>query len=117
MLHKDVLQKNQRNTNKTNLVISRHDHVYLSETETCCVGPPTMDGSWWRVVTKCGPLEKGMAKHLSIPALRTPLNNMKRQKDMTLKNKLPRLVGAQYTYWRKVDKERMKWLSQRRNNT
>ena len=27
---------------------------------------------WWRVLAKCGPLEKGMADHFSIPALRTP---------------------------------------------
>ena len=31
-----------------------------------------MDGSWWRILTKCGPLEKGMANHFSILALRTP---------------------------------------------
>ena len=29
-------------------------------------------GSWWRGLTECGPLEKGMANHFSIPALRTP---------------------------------------------
>ena len=40
--------------------------------EPCCVGPPTMDGSWWRGLTKRGPLEKGMANHFSILALRTP---------------------------------------------
>ena len=40
--------------------------------EVCCVGPPKMDGSWWRVLMKCGPLEKGMANHFSILALRTP---------------------------------------------
>ena len=40
--------------------------------EPCCVGPPRMDGSQWRVLTKCGPLEKGIAKHFSILALRTP---------------------------------------------
>ena len=40
--------------------------------EPCCVGPPKTDGSWWRVLTKCGPLEKGMANHFSILALRTP---------------------------------------------
>ena len=40
--------------------------------EPCCVGPPKMDGSWWRILTKHGPLEKGMAKHFSILALRTP---------------------------------------------
>ena len=35
-----------------------------------------------------------MANHFSILALRTP-NSMKRQKDRTLKDKLPRLVGTQ----------------------
>ena len=44
-------------------------------------------GSWWRVMTKLGPLEKRMA---------SPMNSMKRQKDRTLKGELPRLVGAQY---------------------
>ena len=34
--------------------------------------PQKTDGSWWRVLTKCGPLEKGMANHFSILALRTP---------------------------------------------
>ena len=40
--------------------------------EPCRVGPPKMDGSWWRVLIKCGPLEKGMANHFTILALRTP---------------------------------------------
>jgi len=31
-----------------------------------------MDRSWWRVLTKYDPLEKGMANHLSNLALRTP---------------------------------------------
>ena len=30
-----------------------------------------MHGSWWSVLTKCGPLGKGMANHFSILALRT----------------------------------------------
>ena len=55
-----------------------------------------MDGSWCRVLTKCGPLEKGMANHFSILALRTPMNGMKKQKDRTLKDELHRSVGAQY---------------------
>ena len=33
------------------------------------MGPPKMDGSWWRGLTGCGPLEKGMANHFSILAL------------------------------------------------
>ena len=52
--------------------------LYFQETQAmrikynklCCVGPPKMDGSWWRVLTKCGPLEKGMANHFSILALK-----------------------------------------------
>ena len=53
-----------------------------------------MDGSWWRVLTKCGPLEKGLANHFSI--LENAMNIMKRQKDRTMKDELPRLVGAQH---------------------
>ena len=40
--------------------------------EPCYVGPPKTDGSWWRVMTKRGPLEKGMANHFTILASRTP---------------------------------------------
>ena len=53
-----------------------------------------MDGSWWRILTKCGPLEKGMA--LQYSCLENPMNSMKRQKDRTLKDELPRSVGDQY---------------------
>ena len=35
-----------------------------------------------------------MANHFSILALRTPMNSTKRQKDGTLKDELPKLVGA-----------------------
>ena len=73
-----------------------HRLVSLSETKPCRVGPPKTDGSWWRDLTECGPLEKGMARHFSILALRTPMNSMKRQKDRTLKDEFPRSVGAQY---------------------
>ena len=39
--------------------------------EPCPVELPKMKGSWWRFLTKCGPLEKGMPNHFSILALRT----------------------------------------------
>ena len=46
-------------------------------------------------MTKGDPLEKGIANHFtSLPE--NPMNNMKRQKDRTLKDELPRSVGAQY---------------------
>ena len=35
-------------------------------------GATKMGGSWWRDLTECGPLEKGMANHFSILALRSP---------------------------------------------
>ena len=54
-----------------------------------------MGGSWWKGLTECGPLEKGMANHFSILALRT-MNSMKTQTDGILKEELPRSVGAQY---------------------
>ena len=40
--------------------------------EPCCLGPPKTDESWWRVLPKCGPLEKGMANYFCIFALSTP---------------------------------------------
>ena len=54
-----------------------------------------MDGIWCRVLTKRGPLEKGMA-YSQYSCLENPTNSMKRQKDRTLKDELPRKVGAQY---------------------
>ena len=39
---------------------------------------------------------EGNGKPLQYSCLENPMNSMKRQKDRTLKNKLPRLVGAQY---------------------
>ena len=56
--------------------------------------PPKTGGSWWRGLTECGPLKKGMTNHFSILALRTPI--LKRQNDRILKEELPRSVGVQY---------------------
>ena len=64
--------------------------------EPCHVRPPMTDGSWWRVLTKCGPLEKGMENYFIILALWTLWIAWKGKKDRLLKNELPRLVGAQY---------------------
>ena len=36
-----------------------------------------------------------MANHFKYSCLENPMNSMKRQKDMTLKDELPRSVGAQ----------------------
>ena len=53
-----------------------------------------MDGSWWRFLSRCGPLEKGILFQYS--CLENPINSMKWQKDRTLKDELPKWVGAQY---------------------
>ena len=78
-----------------------------------------MDGSWWRVLIKRGPLEKGMANHFSILALRTPLNSMKRQNDRILKKELSRSVGAQYAtgdQWRNNSRKN-EGMEPKQNNT
>ena len=62
-------------------------------------------------------MEKGMANHFSILALRTPWTVWK-AKDRTLKDELPRSIGAQYSTgeeWR-IASERMKRLSQSKND-
>ena len=52
--------------------------------------------------------EEGNGKPLRYSCLENPMNNMKRQKDMTLKDELPRSVGDQYVtgeVWRNSSKE------------
>ena len=44
------------------------------------------------ILTNYGPLEKGMVNYFSVFAMKS----MKSKKDRTLKDELPRLVGAQY---------------------
>ena len=55
-----------------------------------------MDESWWRVLTKRGSTGEGNGKPLQYSCLENPKNSMKKQKDSTLKDELPRLVGTQY---------------------
>ena len=75
--------------------------------EPCCVGPPKRMGHGGEFWQNCGPLEKVMANlqyswtyfsipNFSIPALRTPWTVWKGKKNRTLKDELPRSVGAQY---------------------
>ena len=54
-----------------------------------------MDGSWWRL-DKTWPTKEGNGKPLQYSCLENPMNSMKRQNDRTLKEELPRSVGAQY---------------------
>ena len=66
----------------------------LNETKPCHVGSPKMvmversDRMW--------STGEGNGKPLQYSCLEKPMNSMKRQKNRTLKNELPRSVGAQY---------------------
>ena len=52
---------------------------------------------------------EGNSKPLHYSCLENPMNSMKRQKDRTLKDELPRLVGAQYA-------NREQWRNNSRKN-
>ena len=47
---------------------------------------------------------EGNGKPPQYSCLENPMNSMKRQKDMTLKDELPRVVGAQYATGERVEK-------------
>ena len=55
-----------------------------------------MDRSWWRVLTKMWSTGERNGKPLQYSCLENPMKSMKRQKDRTLKDEIPRLVVAQY---------------------
>ena len=62
---------------------------------------------------------EGNGKPLQYSCLENPMNSKKRQKDMTLKDELPRLVGAQYAtgdQWENNPERKKRW-SQSKNNT
>ena len=81
--------------------INQTDHVNHSlvltqwNYESRLLGRSKMDKSWWRALTKHGSLEKGMANHFNILALRTPWIVWK-AKNMTLKDKPLRSVAARW---------------------
>ena len=77
-----------------------------------------MGGSWWRVLTKCVPLEKGMANHFSILALRIVWKvwkdkNMWNQKMSPPSWKVPTMLLEKSG---EITPERMKRWSQNENN-
>ena len=45
---------------------------------------------------KTWPTGEGNGKPLQYSCLENPMSNLKRQKDRTLRDELPKLVGAQY---------------------
>ena len=67
---------------------------------------------------KMWPTVEGISKPLQYSCLEKPMNSMKRQKDRTPKEELPRSVGAQYAAgeeWRNCSRRNEK-AKQRENN-
>ena len=61
---------------------------------------------------------EGNGKPLQYSCLENPMNGMKRQKDRTLKDELPRLVGAQYAtgeQWRNNSRKNEEMESKQKN--
>ena len=86
--------------------------------EPCHEGPPKMDGSWWESSHKTWSTGEGNGKPFQHSCLENSMNSIKRQNHRTLKNELPRSIGAQYAAgekWR--SNSRMKRWSQSTNNT
>ena len=62
---------------------------------------------------------EGDGKPLQYSCLENPMNSVKKQKERTLKDELPRSVGAQYAtgdQWRN-DSRKNKGMEPRKNNT
>ena len=95
------------------------DHSIVVVKGLACVGPPKMDMSQCRVLTKCGPLKEEVANHSCILAWRIPWTVYKGEK--ILEDEPLRLEDVQYVIgeeWRatmnssrknKVDGPKRKW--------
>ena len=55
-----------------------------------------MEGSWWRSLNKTWSTGEDNGKPLQYSCLENPMHSMKKQKDRTLKDELPRSIGAHY---------------------
>ena len=78
-----------------------------------------MGGSWWRKSDRMWSTGEGNGKPLQHSCLENPMNNMKRQKDRTLRDDLPRSVGAQYAtgdQWRNNSKKNKEMESKQKQH-
>ena len=66
----DTLKPYSQKTSQSNHTRTTASSNSMKPIHAC--GATQDGGSWWRGLTECGPLEKGMASHFSILALRTP---------------------------------------------
>ena len=66
----DTLKPYSQKTSQSNH--TRTTALSNSRNQAMPAGQPKTGRSWWRGLTEPGPLEKGLASHFSILALRTP---------------------------------------------
>ena len=99
-------RKNENQNHKKLTKLTHRSQPCLTQYnyEPCHVAPPKTDGSWWRVLTKCGPLEKGMANHFSILALRTWWTQSKGKKIWHRKMS-PQGWQVSKGYWGRAEKQ------------
>ena len=80
-----------------------HSLVKLNETKPCGVGPPKMDGIWWRGLTECGPLEKGIqTTSVFLPC--EPREQYEKAKRWDTERWTPQVSRCPICYWRSVEK-------------
>ena len=91
--------------------------------ESCHAGPPKTDRSYWRVLTKRGPQEEGLATHSNILAWRNQWTVWKGKKiwhqkmSPPLGRKVSSMLLGKSGGQLRIAPERMKWLGQRENYT
>ena len=80
-------------------------------------GPPKTGESWWKGLTECGPLEKGIANNFYC-WLENPMNSMKRQYGRILKEELPgqKVPNMLLEMSGEITPERVKRWSQSKKN-
>ena len=88
--------------------------------EPCCIELPKMDGSWWRALTKCSPLEKGIANHYLENFLSWESHEQyEKANRYDAERRTPQVRRCPINYWeksREMVPERMKRQSQSENN-
>ena len=111
--------ENQNHRKLIKLIKGPHPCLTQGNYEPCPVGPHIMDGSWWRVLTKCGPVEKGVANHFSTLALRTAWTVWKGKKIGQWKMNFPgrQVLNMLLEKSGEIDQERKKRLRQSKNTT
>ena len=90
----DTLKPYSQKTSQSNHIRNTALSISMKLTHACRA---TQDG--WVMVERSDRMwstGEGNGKPLQYSCLENPMNRMKRQKDRTLKDELPRLVGAQY---------------------